>query len=58
MKLHSNDKALLLAMVVMLIGAIAYGVNYGAPWSAVLIGGLLLPARSASPRARTAAAPA
>ena len=42
MKLHSNDKALLLAMVVMLIGAIAYGVNYGAPWSAVLIGGLLL----------------
>jgi methyl-accepting chemotaxis protein len=42
MKLHSNDKALLLAMAAMLIGAIAYGINYGAPWSAVIVGGVLL----------------
>ena len=41
MKLHSNDKALLMAMGVMLIGAVAYGIHYDAPWSVVLIGGLL-----------------
>ena len=42
MKLHSNDKALLLAMAAMLIGAIAYGTNYGAPWTPLLFGGLLI----------------
>jgi methyl-accepting chemotaxis protein len=42
MKLHSNDKAMLLAIAAMFAGAIAYGFNYGAPWSAVLIGALLL----------------
>jgi methyl-accepting chemotaxis protein len=42
MKLHSNDKALLLAMAAIFAGAVAYGVANGAPWSALLIGATLM----------------
>ncbi|HEY6356582.1 MAG TPA: methyl-accepting chemotaxis protein, partial [Burkholderiaceae bacterium] len=42
MRLHSNDKALLVAMTVIFAGAIAYGCINDAPWTALLVGALLL----------------
>src|SRR5262252_762038 len=42
MKLHSNDKALLIAMAAIFAGALAYGAVNDALWSALLIGGALI----------------
>ena len=48
MTLHSNDKALLVAMAAMLAGALAYGVSNDAPWTALIVGGLLMGAAGAA----------
>ena len=42
MKLHSNDKALLLTMAAMFAGALAYGYSNNAPWAALGVGALLM----------------
>ncbi|HEY6511930.1 MAG TPA: methyl-accepting chemotaxis protein [Burkholderiaceae bacterium] len=42
MKLHSNDKALLLTMAAMFAGALAYGFSNNAPWTALGVGALLM----------------
>jgi methyl-accepting chemotaxis protein len=42
MKLHSNDKSLLVAMAAIFAGAIAYGFANAAPWTALLVGGVLM----------------
>jgi methyl-accepting chemotaxis protein len=42
MRLHTNDKALLVAMAAIFAGAIAYGFANGAPWTALLVGGLVM----------------
>jgi len=44
MKLHSNDKALLVAMAAICAGALAYGVANGAPWTVLLVGAALMAA--------------
>jgi len=48
MTLHTNDKALLLAMAAIFAGALAYGFHNGAPWTALLIGGTLIAAALAT----------
>src|SRR5262245_44608513 len=42
MKLHSNDKALLVTVAAMFAGAIGYGLTNGAPWAAFGIGAALM----------------
>jgi len=42
MKLHPNDKALLVAITVIFAGAIAYGFANGAPGAALVIGSVLM----------------
>src|SRR5512143_168725 len=42
MTLHSNDKALLVAIAAIFAGAIAYGISNDALWTALAVGGVLL----------------
>ena len=48
MKLHSHDKAILLAMLAMFGGALAYAIVHGAPWITLAIGAIVLGAAAAS----------
>ncbi len=41
MTLHSNDKALLVAIAAIFAGAVAYGFVNAAPWTALGVGGVL-----------------
>jgi methyl-accepting chemotaxis protein len=42
MTLHSNDKALLVAIAAIFAGALAYGIANDAPWTALVVGSALL----------------
>jgi len=44
MTLHSDDKSLLVAIAAIFAGALAYGFSNGAPWTAVLVGSVLMAA--------------
>jgi methyl-accepting chemotaxis protein len=48
MKLHAHDKAILLAMLAIFGGALAYAIVNGSPWITLAIGAVVLGAAAAS----------